>query len=125
MGVTVKVIPVTDRLILTCPSILTERNLMPKKSCFLKDNKLLIIISTIFTVIILILCSVIYSLKKQIDGAFDSIGTAAMKANSLESDLRNRGIINGELIINSENSKPYSLEQMQEFQKYINENYKK
>lgn len=98
---------------------------MPKKSCFLKDNKLLIIISTIFTVIILILCSVIYSLKKQIDGAFDSIGTAAMKANSLESDLRNRGIINGELIINSENSKPYSLEQMQEFQKYINENYKK
>ncbi len=98
---------------------------MPKKSCFLKDNKLLIIISTIFTVIILILCSVIYSLKKQIDGAFDSIGTAAMKANSLESDLRNRGIINGELIINSKNSKPYSLEQMQEFQKYVNENYKK
>ena len=98
---------------------------MPKKSCFLKDNKLLIIISTIFTVIILILCSMIYSLKKQIDGAFNSIGTAAMKANSLESDLRNRGIINGELIINSENSKPYSLEQMQEFQKYINENYKK
>lgn len=98
---------------------------MSKKSCFLKDNKLLIIISTIFTVIILILCSVIYSLKKQIDGAFDSIRTAAMKANSLESDLRNRGIINGELIINSENSKPYSLEQMQEFQKYVNENYKK
>lgn len=98
---------------------------MSKKSYFFKDNKLLIIISTIFTVIILILCSVIYSLKKQIDGAFDSIGTAATKANSLESDLRNRGIINGELIINSENSKPYSLEQMQEFQKYINETYKK
>jgi hypothetical protein len=98
---------------------------MSKKSCFLKDSKLLIIISTIFTVIILILCSVIYSLKKQIDGAFDSIRTAAIKANSLESDLRNRGIINGELIINSENSKPYSLEQMQEFQKYVNETYKK
>ena len=98
---------------------------MSKKSCFLKDSKLLIIISTIFTVIILILCSVIYSLQKQIDGAFDSIGTAAIKANSLESDLRNRGIINGELIINSENSKPYSLEQMQEFQKYVNETYKK
>lgn len=98
---------------------------MSKKSCFLKDSKLLIIISTIFTIIILILCSVIYSLKKQIDGAFDSIGTAAIKANSLESDLRNRGIINGELIINSENSKPYSLEQMQEFRKYVNETYKK
>lgn len=98
---------------------------MSKKSCFLKDSKLLIIISTIFTVIILILCSVIYSLKKQIDGAFDSIGTVAIKANSLESDLRNRGIINGELIVNSENSKPYSLEQMQEFQKYVNETYKK
>ena len=97
---------------------------MSKKSCFFKDNKLLVIISTIFTVIILILCGVIYSLKKQIDGAFDSIGAAAIKANSLESDLRNRGI-NGELITNSENSKPYSLEQMQEFQKYVNENYKK
>ena len=98
---------------------------MSKKSCFFKDNKSLVIISTIFTVIILILCGVIYSLKKQIDGAFDSIGAAAIKANSLESDLRNRGIINGELITNSENSKPYSLEQMQEFQKYVNENYKK
>ena len=90
---------------------------MSKKAVFLK-NKPLVIISTIFTVIILILCGIIYSLQKQIDGAFDSIGAAAIKANSLESDLRNRGIINGELITNSENSKPYSLEQMQEFQKY-------
>lgn len=81
-----------------------------------KINKFSIALNIISIIAILALFSITLSLQKQIDGAFDSIKNH--RDVYLESDLRHRGIIDGELI-GEGNYKPYSLEQMEQFQNWV------
>ena len=72
------------------------------------------IINILFVVVIFLLCFKIWHSEQQIHKSLESLSKEANHSRHLEIDLRNRGIINGELSIDKR--KPYSLEQMIEFE---------
>jgi hypothetical protein len=78
-------------------------------------------LNAFFICAILMLFYIIHTQQMQLEGAFRSLGWQVNYSQRLEIDLRNRGIINQELLDYTE-YKPYSLEQMEEFQKWVKEN---
>ena len=73
-------------------------------------------LNAFFICAILMLFYIIHTQQMQLEGAFESLGWQVNYSQRLEIDLRNRGIIDGELSIDKR--KPYSLEQMKEFQEW-------
>ncbi|MFZ2275925.1 MAG: hypothetical protein WAV68_03075 [Candidatus Nanogingivalis sp.] len=59
--------------------------------------------------------------QQQINNIFETGGIHSFRTQSLEMDLRNRGIIDGEILKSGE-YKPYSLEQMKEFKDWVENN---
>lgn len=83
-----------------------------------KTNQILIVFNVILLVLVAILFVKIHYMQQQINGAFLSIQNSQQGVSSLEMDLRNRGIIKGSLLRDAE-KKPYSLEQMNEFNEWV------
>ncbi len=91
-----------------------------KKDCQSKIIKGLVLVNVVLVALVGVLFMQIYSLQRQIDGMFTSLKSGGFNAAALEVDLRNRGIIDGKLLTGGER-KPYSLEQMNEFKKWAEE----
>lgn len=85
-----------------------------------KLNKALMVVNIILMALVAVLFMRVYSLQRQVDGAFLSLKNSGVSATNLEVDLRNRGIIDGKLLTGSQR-KPYSLEQMNQFKKWAEE----
>ena len=91
-----------------------------KKEQQFRFNKLLVMVNIVLGVLVTVLFMRVYSLQRQVDGAFLSLKNGGVSATNLEVDLRNRGIIDGKLLTGSQR-KPYSLEQMNQFKKWAEE----
>ena len=87
---------------------------MKKNQPTTKKINLQTIINILFAIIICLLFCKIWHSEQQIHTTLESLSKEANHSRHLEIDLRNRGIINGELSIDKR--KPYSLEQMIEFE---------
>lgn len=80
--------------------------------------------SLIITVIILS----VLSYRRQfiqfdmIKGAYERIYTNDVKISNMENYFRNKGLVDGEL--DSRDVKPYSLQEMEDFQKWYDEQHK-
>ena len=79
-----------------------------------KKPNFLLIYNIILSAILLFTIFKVFAQQKEIDGAFESM--RSLRDTKLETDLRNRGIIDGDLLLDKQ--KPYSLERMEEFKKY-------
>lgn len=91
-----------------------------KKEQQFRFNKVLVMVNMVLGVLVTVLFMRVYSLQRQVDGAFLSLKNSGVSATNLEVDLRNRGIIDGKLLTSSQR-KPYSLEQMNQFKKWVEE----
>ena len=81
--------------------------------------KILIILQIVSIVAIIGLAFCVYLQAQTNKILLDSESRASEKIFNLEGDLRARGIIQGEL---GSNVEPYSLEQLQEYQVYVDKN---
>ena len=73
---------------------------------------------TVAAVVLFLLTSLQF---KAIQGAYDSNAENSFKTMRLEAYLRNRGLVDGALI--NDDVKPYSIEDMEEFQKWYDERH--
>ena len=81
--------------------------------------KILIILQIVSMIAIIGLAFCVYLQAQTNKILLDSESRASEKIFNLEGDLRARGIIQGEL---GSNVEPYSLEQLQEYQVYVDKN---
>lgn len=81
--------------------------------------KILFILNIIEIVVIIALCFFICILFSTTQYNINANNTNQSDILKLENDLRKRGIIDGQV---DNNAKPYSIEQMDNFKKYIEEN---
>ena len=93
-----------------------------KKGLIVKTNKqvrniLFLNAVLLIAVVILFLITVLHF--KSIQGAYDSISENSFRITSLETHLRSRGLVDGEL--DNPDVKPYSTEEMEDFQKWYDE----
>jgi hypothetical protein len=77
-----------------------------------------IILNTVLITLIIILSAFTFILFKANESNMNSAFEAQKKVLELETDLRNRGIVDGELLEGG-NYEPYSTEQMNEFQEWV------
>ncbi len=83
--------------------------------------KFLLISNAALTVVVVILFLLTSLQFKAIQGAYDSNAENSFKTMRLEAYLRNRGLVDGALI--NDDVKPYSIEDMEEFQKWYDERH--
>ncbi len=74
---------------------------------------------TVAAVVLFLLTSLQF---KAIQGAYDSNAENSFKTMRLEAHLRNRGLVDGRT--DEADVKPYSIEDMEEFQKWYDEQHK-